>query len=368
MGWRGAARHWQRYQSAYLLLGGLAAPLVVSVHSVVGMDFAAGIVPGWHTTIFPPYFVAGAIFSGFAMVLTLGIPLRWVYGLAGLDHHPAHRQLRQADAGHRPDRRLRLRIRIVHGLVQRRRLRIVHNLNRVFGPYAWSWWTDHVLQRASRRSFSGSARFGKTCPLMFLISLIIQIGMWTERFVIVITSLHRDFVPSLLGHVLPDVLGLDDACSGTIGFFLMAFFHVRAIPAGDQHGGNARAGSYHRRRRAPGQVVHPVLCQMTRWKRTLIHGMLAEFDSEEAVLEAAHKTRAAGYQRVEGYTPFAVEGLAEALGSSRTRLASITFFFGILGACLASGCAGMPMSSAIAGISAAGRPTVGRRLFRLRSS
>ncbi|MDB5329300.1 MAG: Polysulfide reductase, NrfD, partial [Phycisphaerales bacterium] len=81
LGWRGSARHWRRYQTAYLLLGGLAAPLVVSVHSIVGMDFAAAIVPGWHTTIFPPYFVAGAIFSGFAMVLTLAIPMRWAFGL-----------------------------------------------------------------------------------------------------------------------------------------------------------------------------------------------------------------------------------------------------------------------------------------------
>ncbi len=84
LGWRGASRHWKRYQTAYLLLGGLAAPLVISVHSVVGMDFAAALVPGWHTTIFPPYFVAGAIFSGFAMVLTLAIPLRAIYGLHNL--------------------------------------------------------------------------------------------------------------------------------------------------------------------------------------------------------------------------------------------------------------------------------------------
>ena len=109
LGWRGSARHWQRYQTAYLLLAGLAAPLVVSVHSIVGMDFAAGKVPGWHTTIFPPYFVAGAIFAGFAMVLTLAIPLRKCYGLRRHHHAPPPRQLRQADARHRADRRLRLR-------------------------------------------------------------------------------------------------------------------------------------------------------------------------------------------------------------------------------------------------------------------
>ena len=108
MGWRGSARHWHRYETAYLLLAGLATPLVVSVHTVVSFDFAIAIVPGWHTTIFPPYFVAGAIYSGFAMVLTLAIPIRAVYGLAGLHHAAPSAEHGEGDARDRPDRRLRL--------------------------------------------------------------------------------------------------------------------------------------------------------------------------------------------------------------------------------------------------------------------
>src|SRR5581483_2444089 len=140
LGWRGASRHWKRYQTAYLLLGALAAPLVISVHSVVGMDFAAALVPGWHTTIFPPYFVAGAIFSGFAMVLTLAIPLRAIYGLHGLV------TIRHIDNC--------CKLMLINGLI------VAYgygaelfmgwyggdtfdrfmDVNRMIGPYAWSWW------------------------------------------------------------------------------------------------------------------------------------------------------------------------------------------------------------------------------------
>ena len=119
MGWRGSAKHWARYQKAYLLLAGLSTPLVVSVHSVVSFDFSIAILPGWHTTIFPPYFVAGAIYSGFAMVLTLAIPGAPLVSPGRPDHHAPHRVHGQGDARHRPDRRLRLRDGSVHGLVQR---------------------------------------------------------------------------------------------------------------------------------------------------------------------------------------------------------------------------------------------------------
>ena len=123
LGWRGSARHWQRYEIAYLLLAGLSTPLVVSVHSVVSLDFAVSVLPGWHTTIFPPYFVAGAIFSGFAMVLTFLIPVRKIYGLDPHHHRTPPRQHGQDHAGHRPDRRLRLPERGLLRLVQRQRVR-----------------------------------------------------------------------------------------------------------------------------------------------------------------------------------------------------------------------------------------------------
>ncbi len=128
MGWRGSARHWQRYEKASLLLAGLATPLVVSVHTVVSFDFAVSIVPGWHTTIFPPYFVAGAIYSGFAMVLTLMIPVRQFYGLQDMHHDSPSEQHGEGHARHRADCRLRLHDGSVFRLLQRRYLRAVHDL------------------------------------------------------------------------------------------------------------------------------------------------------------------------------------------------------------------------------------------------
>ena len=228
-GWRGAATHWQRYQAAYLLLGGLAAPLVVSVHSVVSMDFAEAQVPGWHTTIFPPYFVAGAIFSGFAMVLTLAIPLRSVYGLQDMI------TLKHLDyCG---------KLLLVTGLIVCYGYSIEYfmgwysgdpfegylNFNRAAGPYAWSWWMIVFCNCLTPQAL-WFRQVRQSPPLMFLISIIIQVGMWGERFVIVILSLHRDFMPSSWGMYYPTVWDWM-ILLGTIGFFLMSFFlFVRFLP------------------------------------------------------------------------------------------------------------------------------------------
>ena len=229
LGWRGAARHWARYQTAYLLLGGLAAPLVISVHSVVGMDFAAAIVPGWHTTIFPPYFVAGAIFSGFAMVLTLAIPLRAVYGLHDFV------TIRHIDNC--------CKLMLITGLVvaygyaseqfmswySGDPYESYMSLNRMFGPYAWSWWTI-VTCNVIVPQFLWFRPIRQNVPLVFLISILIQIGMWAERFVIVITSLHRDFMPSAWGFYEPTIWDWTTLL-GTMGFFLLSFFlFVRFVP------------------------------------------------------------------------------------------------------------------------------------------
>jgi Ni/Fe-hydrogenase subunit HybB-like protein len=229
LGWRGASRHWKRYQTAYLLLGALAAPLVISVHSVVGMDFSGSIVPGWHSTIFPPYFVGGAIFSGFAMVLTLAIPLRWAYGLQD------YVTLRHIEGC--------CKLMLVTGLVVAYGYGIeafmswysgetyesFMQLNRLIGPFGWSYWvlmfcnvlTPQVLWfRAVRRNI----------PLVFIISLIIQVGMWTERFVIVVTSLSRDYVPSSWGMYYPTIWDYA-TLFGTIGFFLMSFLlFAKCVP------------------------------------------------------------------------------------------------------------------------------------------
>jgi len=229
LGWRGAARHWKRYQTAYLLLGGLAAPLVISVHSVVGMDFAAALVPGWHTTIFPPYFVAGAIFSGFAMVLTLAIPLRAIYGLDNLV------TIRHIDnCG---------KLMLITGSI------VAYGYcselfmgwyggspfdwymdwNRMSGPYLWSWWTI-VFCNVLTPQMLWFRQVRQHVPTMFLISIVVQIGMWTERFVIVVTSLHRDFMPSAWGLYEPTIFDWSTLL-GTMGFFLLCFFlFVRLVP------------------------------------------------------------------------------------------------------------------------------------------
>jgi len=229
LGWRGASRHWKRYQTAYLLLGGLAAPLVISVHSVVGMDFAAALVPGWHTTIFPPYFVAGAIFSGFAMVLTLAIPLRAIYGLHNLV------TIRHIDNC--------AKLMLVTGLIvaygyaselfmgwfSGDTYESYMSLNRMFGPYAWSWWTIVICNVVVPQAL-WFRQVRRHVPTMFFISILIQIGMWTERFVIVITSLHRDFDPSAWGMYNPTIFDWSTLL-GTMGFFLMCFFlFVRLVP------------------------------------------------------------------------------------------------------------------------------------------
>jgi molybdopterin-containing oxidoreductase family membrane subunit len=230
MGWRGSARHWQRYKIAYLLLAGLAAPLVVSVHSVVGMDFAAAQLPGWHSTIFPPYFVAGAIFSGFAMVLTLAIPLRWAYGLEGLI---TIRHLENC-----------AKLMLVTGLIvaygygaeafygwlSGNEFDMYMNLNRAFGNYRITYWML-IFCNVLTPQFLWFRAIRRSVPLLLIISFIVQTGMWTERFVIVITSLQRDFLPSSWGMYYPTVWDWA-TLTGSIGFFAFCFLlFVRFLPA-----------------------------------------------------------------------------------------------------------------------------------------
>jgi Ni/Fe-hydrogenase subunit HybB-like protein len=229
MGWRGSARHWHRYETAYLLLAGLATPLVVSVHTVVSFDFAIAIVPGWHTTIFPPYFVAGAIYSGFAMVLTLAIPIRAVYGL---EDFITLRHLQNM-----------AKVMLVTGLIvaygygteafiawySGDKFEMFVPFNRVTGPY---WWTYALLilcnivtpQLLWFRTIRSSP-----VPL-FVISLVINIGMWLERFVIIVTSLHRDFLPSSWGMFNPTIWDWSTLV-GSIGLFLaLLFLFLRFLP------------------------------------------------------------------------------------------------------------------------------------------
>lgn len=229
MGWRGSARHWHRYEVASLILAGLSTPLVLSVHTVVSFDFAVAVTPGWHATIFPPYFVAGAIYSGFAMVLTLAIPIRSAYRLESLI------TMRHINS--------MAKIMLATGLIVGYGYTMEAffawysaNLyersmmwNRMFGPYWWAYWTLLSINIGVVQLL-WFERVRHNIKLLFVLSLIINLGMWLERFVIVVTTMARDFIPSSWGIYQPtrwDFLTF----FGTIGLFLTLFFlFIRFLP------------------------------------------------------------------------------------------------------------------------------------------
>ena len=229
MGWRGSARHWHRYQMAYLLLAGLATPLVVSVHSVVSLDFAVGIIPGWHTTIFPPYFVAGAIYAGFAMVLMLAIPLRAVYKLEDFI------TMRHLD--HMAKILLATGLIVAYGYIMETFVAFYSGspfeeymiLNRMGGPYAPFYWAL-IFCNVLAPQVLWSRRVRSNVPALFVIALIVSVGMWLERFIIVVTSLHRDFLPSSWGMYTGTVWDWATYV-GSIGLFLaLLFLFIRLLP------------------------------------------------------------------------------------------------------------------------------------------
>jgi len=229
MGWRGSSRHWHRYETAYLLLAGLATPLVVSVHTVVSFDFAVSIMPGWHTTIFPPYFVAGAIYSGFAMVLTLAIPIRAIYKL---EDFITMRHLQNM-----------AKVMLVTGLIvaygymteafiawySADKYEGFVPLNRLTGPYFLAYWSL-IFCNVAIPQLLWLKRVRMNVPMLFIISIIVNVGMWLERFVIIVTSLHRDFLPSSWGNYSPTFWDWSTYI-GTIGLFLsLLFLFLRFLP------------------------------------------------------------------------------------------------------------------------------------------
>jgi Ni/Fe-hydrogenase subunit HybB-like protein len=229
MGWRGSARHWARYESAYLLLAGLATPLVLSVHTVVSFDFSVAIVPGWHTTIFPPYFVAGAIYSGFAMVLMLAIPIRKIYSLEDFitDRHLQNSAKVMLATGWIVA--YGYAIEAFDGWYGGNRYDQTLLWNRLHGPYAGLYYMLLICNIFIPQLLW--FRKMRTNPVwLFLISFVILIGMWLERFVIIVISLSRDFVTSSWGMYYPtrwDFITF----FGTIGMFLTAMFlFVRILP------------------------------------------------------------------------------------------------------------------------------------------
>jgi Ni/Fe-hydrogenase subunit HybB-like protein len=229
MGWRGSAIHWHRYEMAYLLLAGLATPLVVSVHTVVSFDFAVALVPGWHSTIFPPYFVAGAIYSGFAMVLTIAIPLRKLYGL---EDFITLRHLRNMGIV-----MLATGMVVAYGYLMETFFAWYSGdifekymmLNRMFGPYGWMYWLLILFNILIPQAL-WIAKVRTHPVMLFLISISVNIGMWLERYVIVVVSLSRDFMPSAWGTYSGTIVDYA-VLAGSIGLFVcLLFLFIRFLP------------------------------------------------------------------------------------------------------------------------------------------
>ncbi len=247
LGWRGSHRHWLNYERAYLILAGLSTPLVLSVHTIVSFDFAVSVIPGWHTTIFPPYFVAGAIFSGFAMVMTLMLIARRV---CGLEHIITMRHLENMN-------KIIVTTGTMVGYAYGMEFFIAWYsgnpyerctfINRAFGPYAWAYWSMVTCNVFLPQLF-WVKKVRTSILLMFILSITTNIGMWFERFVIIATSLANDFVPSSWSYYRPRLVDIT-MFMGTFGLFftmfllfakflpMIAISEVKGImPAADPHG------------------------------------------------------------------------------------------------------------------------------------
>ena len=229
LGWTGSNRHWSNYEKAYLLLAGLSTPLVLSVHSVVSFDFAVSVVPGWHTTIFPPYFVAGAIFSGFGMVLTLLIPMRSLFHLEDVITH------RHVDLMCKVILATGSMVGYAYGMeffiawYGGNPYELYAFKNRAFGPYWWAYWTMVTCNVVSPHLF-WKRSWRRNLLFVWIIAGFVNVGMWFERFVIIVTSIHRDYLPSAWGYFRPtyvDVLTL----VGSFGLFCTLFLlFMRFLP------------------------------------------------------------------------------------------------------------------------------------------
>ena len=230
LGWRGNNKNWTHYEIAYMLLAGLSTPLVLSVHSVVSFDFAVSNLPGWHTTIFPPYFVAGAIFSGFAMVVTLLVIMREVFGMKNyitMNHLEKMNKIIMATG-----------MMVGYAYVCEFFIAWYSGspfeqfafINRAFGPYWWSYWIMFSCNVFIPQIFWWK-KARTSIPIMFVVSLFVNIGMWFERFVITVTSLHRDYLPSSWAYYTPTWTDWGITLGSFGWFFIWFLLFVRFLPA-----------------------------------------------------------------------------------------------------------------------------------------
>jgi molybdopterin-containing oxidoreductase family membrane subunit len=337
LGWRGSQRHWLHYERSYLLLAGLATPLVLSVHSVVSFDFAVSQLPGWHTTIFPPYFVAGAIFSGMAMVVTLMIICRVAFKLTHIitmlhfDRMAKLILLTGSMVG------FAYSIEFFIAWYSGNAFEQYAFINRAFGPYAWAYWIMISCNLLSPQVF-WFRRARRSIFVLFVVSILVNIGMWFERFVIVVTSLHRDFLPSSWDYFSPTLWDVATLI-GSFGLFFTLFcLFVRYFPM---------VAMAELKTVLPEAHVHleeadmdsTVPSQATMGERRSeeaegVYGLLAEFNGPEELLKAAHRVRRAGYSKWDAHSPFPVHGLERAMGQRRSLVPWFVLVMGLSGAAL----------------------------------
>ena len=335
LGWRGSGRHWHNYETGYLMLAGLATPLVVSVHTIVSFDFATSVIPGWHTTIFPPYFVTGAIFSGLAMVITLIVPLRVLCGLKDLVTTKHLENMCKLI--------LVTSLLLTYGyLIELANAWYSGNVyeqfvfsNRMTGPYAICYWTMIACNVIVPQAFW--FRWFRTTPkAMLCVAILVNVGMWFERFVIIVTSLHRDYLPSSWGMFYPTWVDIGQMIGG-FGLFLTPFLiflrflpmvalsEVKAmLPQADPH--HPTESDYSQLDNYPGPSEVPI---------GPLYGVLARFSGPAELLAAVQQLRRSGYDRIDTYSPFPVHGMEKALGLSRSKVPWFTLVGGIFGMCFA---------------------------------
>ena len=326
-GWSGRAKDWQRIEETMLLLAGIATPLVISVHTIVSFDFATSVVSGWHTTIFPPYFVAGAIFSGFAMVSLLLIILRKVCKLE------AYITLKHIE--------LMNTVMLVAGTIvavaylteffmamrSHSEFEKYIFLNRAIGDYAWAFWTM-IICNIVLPQLLWIKKLRRSIAFSVCVALVVCVGMWFERFVIIVTSLHRGYLPSSWTMFSPTWVDIG-IFVGTLGFFFLLFLlYARSFPMiaqAEVKGGRCQ--------------VSGDRCQVSgnRYQETgvreqeSLNSYLLTLNSPEELLDKIKELKSEGKEIQEVYTPFYVHGLAEALGLKRTRLGKATFLYGLIG-------------------------------------
>lgn len=326
-GWSGRAKDWQRMEETMLLLAGIATPLVISVHTIVSFDFATSVVSGWHTTIFPPYFVAGAIFSGFAMVSLLLIILRKVCKLE------AYITLKHIE--------LMNTVMLVAGsivavaylteffMAMRSHSEFEQYVfhNRATGAYAWAFWTM-IICNVVLPQLLWFKKLRRSITFSVGVALVVCVGMWFERFVIIVTSLHRGYLPSSWTMFSPTWVDIG-IFVGTLGFFFLLFLlYARSFPMiaqAEVKGGRSQ--------------VSGDRCQVSgnRYQGTgvreqeSLNSYLLTLTSPEELLDKIKELKSEDKEIQEVYTPFYVHGLAEALGLKRTRLGKATFLYGLIG-------------------------------------